>query len=139
MQNKIELHLETVYKEYEEVKYYLTNFKKNIEEKKKKVAEKTQNKTEEEVNEIFYKEIAWISALEGDLQQLTGRLYHTYQAYKDLIEIPQKIKEEVENLKFTLVFNVRAGEVETVDKEAYEFYKTQFFEGQKYLKIQMEK
>lgn len=139
MQNKIELHLETVYKEYEEVKYYLTNFKKNIEEKKKKVAEKTQNKTEEEVNEIFYKEIAWISALEGDLQQLTGRLYHTYQAYKDLIEIPQKIKEEVENLKFTLVFNVRAGEVETVDKEAYEFYKTQFFEGQKYLKSQMEK
>ena len=139
MQNKIELHLETVYKEYEEVKYYLTNFKKNIEEKKKKVAEKTQNKTEEEVNEIFYKEIAWISALEGDLQQLTGRLYHTYQAYKDLIEIPQKIKEEVENLKFTLVFNVRAGEVEIVDKEAYEFYKTQFFEGQKYLKSQMEK
>lgn len=139
MQNKIELHLETVYKEYEEVKYYLTNFKKNIEEKKKKVAEKTQNKTEEEVNEIFYKEIAWISALEGDLQQLTGRLYHTYQAYKDLIEIPQKIKEEVENLKFTLVFNVRAGEVEIVDKEAYEFYKTQFFEGQKYLKNQMEK
>lgn len=139
MQNKIELHLETVYKEYDEVKYYLTNFKKNIEEKKKKVAEKTQNKTEEEVNEIFYKEIAWISALEGDLQQLTGRLYHTYQAYKDLIEIPQKIKEEVENLKFTLVFNVRAGEVETVDKEAYEFYKTQFFEGQKYLKSQMEK
>ena len=137
MQNKIELHLETVYKEYEEVKYYLTNFKKNIEEKKKKVAEKTQNKTEEEVNEIFYKEIAWISALEGDLQQLTGRLYHTYQAYKDLIEIPQKIKEEVENLKFTLVFNVRAGEVEIVDKEAYEFYKTQFFEGQKYLKSQM--
>ena len=137
MQNKIELHLETVYKEYDEVKYYLTNFKKNIEEKKKKVAEKTQNKTEEEVNEIFYKEIAWISALEGDLQQLTGRLYHTYQAYKDLIEIPQKIKEEVENLKFTLVFNVRAGEVETVDKEAYEFYKTQFFEGQKYLKSQM--
>lgn len=139
MQNKIELHLETVYKEYDEVKYYLTNFKKNIEEKKKKVAEKTQNKTEEEVNEIFYKEIAWISALEGDLQQLTGRLYHTYQAYKDLIEIPQKIKEEVENLKFTLVFNVRAGEVETVDKEAYEFYKTQFFEGQKYLKSQIEK
>lgn len=139
MQNKIELHLETVHKEYDEVKYYLTNFKKNIEEKKKKVAEKTQNKTEEEVNEIFYKEIAWISALEGDLQQLTGRLYHTYQAYKDLIEIPQKIKEEVENLKFTLVFNVRAGEVETVDKEAYEFYKTQFFEGQKYLKSQMEK
>ena len=139
MQNKIELHLETVYKEYDEVKYYLTNFKKNIEEKKKKVAEKTQNKTEEEVNEIFYKEIAWISALEGDLQQLTGRLYHTYQAYKDLIEIPQKIKEEVENLKFTLVFNVRAGEVEIVDKEAYEFYKTQFFEGQKYLKSQMEK
>ena len=139
MQNKIELHLETVYKEYEEVKYYLTNFKKNIEENKKKVAEKTQNKTEEEVNEIFYKEIAWISALEGDLQQLTGRLYHTYQAYKDLIEIPQKIKEEVENLKFTLVFNVRAGEVEIVDKEAYEFYKTQFFEGQKYLKSQMEK
>ena len=137
MQNKIELHLETVYKEYEEVKYYLTNFKKNIEEKKKKVAEKTQNKTEEEVNEIFYKEIAWISALEGDLQQLTGRLYHTYQAYKDLIEIPQKIKEEVKNLKFTLVFNVRAGEVEIVDKEAYEFYKTQFFEGQKYLKSQM--
>ena len=137
MQNKIELHLETVYKEYEEVKYYLTNFKKNIEEKKKKVAEKTQNKTEEEVNEIFYKEIAWISALEGDLQQLTGRLYHTYQAYKDLIEIPQKIKEEVENLKFTIVFNVRAGEVEIVDKEAYEFYKTQFFEGQKYLKSQM--
>ena len=139
MQNKIELHLETVYKEYEEVKYYLTNFKKNIVEKKKKVSEKTQNKTEEEVNEIFYKEIAWISALEGDLQQLTGRLYHTYQAYKDLIEIPQKIKEEVENLKFTLVFNVRAGEVETVDKEAYEFYKTQFFAGQKYLKSQIEK
>lgn len=139
MQNKIELHLETVHKEYDEVKYYLTNFKKNIEEKKKKVAEKTQNKTEEEVNEIFYKEIAWITALEGDLQQLTGRLYHTYQAYKDLIEIPQKIKEEVENLKFTLVFNVRAGEVEIVDKEAYEFYKTQFFEGQKYLKSQMEK
>ena len=137
MQNKIELHLETVYKEFEEVKYYLTNFKKNIEEKKKKVAEKTENKTEEEVNEIFYKEIAWITALEGDLQQLTGRLYHTYQAYKDLIEIPQKIKEEVENLKFTLVFNVRAGEVETVDKEAYEFYKTQFFEGQKYLKSQV--
>jgi hypothetical protein len=139
MQNKIELHIETVYKEYDEVKYYLTNFKKNIEEKKKKVAQKTEKATEEETDEIFYNEIAWITALEGDFQQLTGRLYHTYQAYKDLIEIPQKIKEEVENLKFTLVFNVKAGEVETVDKEAYQFYKTQFFEGQKFLKSRMEK
>ncbi len=137
MQNKIELHLQTVYKEYEEVKYYLTNFKKNLEEKKKSVAEKTQNKTEEEIEEIYYKDIAWITALEGDLQQLTGRLYHTHQAYKDLIEIPQEIKAEVENLKFTLVFNVRAGEVEIVDKEAYAFYKNQFFAGQKYLKSQM--
>lgn len=136
MQNKIEIHLNTVYKEYEITKQYLINFKKNIEEKKVDVAKKTKNKTEEETDEIYYKEIAWIRALEGDLQQLTGRLYHTYQAYKDLIEIPQKIKEEIENLNFNLVFNIRGEEVEVVNKEAYDFYKKQFFEIQKHLKNQ---
>lgn len=137
MQNKIELQLEKVFKEYLNVKHFLKEFYKNLSKLKEELAKESLEKTEEEIYEYTFEKFGYISAIEGDLAQLKGRLYHTYEAYKDLVEIPKEIKEEVEDLKFTLTYNIRGTDAEIVDQEAYNFYKNNFIEGQKYLKAQM--
>jgi len=136
MENKLELHLDKCFKEYLDVKNFLKEFYRNIEELKKEVAKKTEGKEEEEVNEISYKDIFWVSALEGDLAQLTGRLYHTYQTYKQLEKPAEKteIEEELKEIKFNLVYSVKGDQVDVVDKDGYDFYKNQFLETQNYLK-----
>jgi len=136
MENKLELHLDKCFKEYLDVKNYLKDFYTKLPELKAELAKKTFDKEEDEVNEISYKEIFWITALEGDLAQLTSRLYHTYQTYKQLENPAEKteIEEELKEIKFTLTYSVKGDQVEVVDKDGYNYYKNQFLETQKYIK-----
>lgn len=139
MQNKLELHLDKCFKEYLDVKNYLKDFYKKLPELKVELAKKVFNKEGEEVDEISYNDIFWVSALEGDLAQLMGRLYHTYEAYKQLENPAEKteIEEELKEIKFNLTYSVKGDQVDVVDKQGYEFYKSQFIEGQKYLKTKI--
>jgi hypothetical protein len=139
MENKLELHLDKCFKEYLDVKNYLKNFYLKLPKLKGELAKKLSGKDEEQVNEISYKDVFWVSALEGDLAQLTGRLYHTFQAYKQLENSAEKIEieKELKEIKFNLTYSVKGDQVDVVDKEGYDFYKNQFLETQKYLKLKV--
>jgi hypothetical protein len=140
MPNIIKNNLEKVLKEYLSSKNYLMEFskKENIEKVKADIAKYSFDKEESEIEEYFFKELGWIGALEADVIQLKIRLYHTYEAYKDLVDPPEDlltlIKEELKGITFKLSFDVKGNSLKVADEEAYNFYKKQYFQGQEYLK-----
>lgn len=130
--NYIELQLEKVYKEYMEVKNFLLNFarKENLEEIKKDIAQNAlKEQTDDDRFEYYFKKLGWTSAVQADLTQLKARLFHTYEAYKELVEPPKEIKEEIEkelqDIVFKLTYNIKANQAELVDQKLLEYYKNQ--------------
>lgn len=137
MENKIELYLNKVFKEYLDVKNYIANIDR--EKIKKEVSEKVLNiDSDEESSNYFFEKLGFISILEGDLSQLQGRLFHTYEAYKDLIsEKNLEIEKELKGIKFKIVYSIKGDELTLVEKEGYDYYKNNYVEGKKYAKFKM--
>lgn len=139
--NYIQLHLEKVYKEYLDVKHFLerTLKKENLDKIRDEVAKKSiELETDEEISELSFEKLGWIQILQQDLISLKVRLYHTYEAYKELVEPPKELKEEIEieikDLAFNLTYSVKGDEITLVNKESYNFYKNQAFEVEKLYK-----
>lgn len=141
MINKIQLHLETIYKEYLETKNFILKFKEDFSKLKEEVAKESLEMDEDKVDENYYKRVAWVGALESDLIQLKVRLYHTWIAYKDIAELSKELKEEIEeelkDLNFKVTYDVKGSQVTLIDKDAYEYYKKQFMEIREYQKSQL--
>lgn len=122
MQNK----LQQVYKEYIDLKNYIKEDNKNLEELKKQAHnEAVELETLEEQAGYFFDKIGIKDVLRIDFTELQKKLYYFVQAYSELIEVPEEIKKEVEDYKVKNVFTVLKGEVKVVDKELYDFYKKQ--------------
>ena len=139
MENKIEIHLNKVFKEYLDVKNYLLSLdKQSI---KDEVTQKSLLiDSDEELSNYYFEKLGYLRALEGDLSQLQGRLFHVYDYYKEITEEKnQDIEKELQDITFKLTYSVKGDELTLVDKEAYEFYKKQFIESQKYAKFKMGK
>ena len=137
MENKIEIHLNKVFKEYLDVKNYLLSLdKQSI---KDEVTQKSLLiDSDEELSNYYFEKLGYLRALEGDLSQLQGRLFHVYDYYKEITEEKnQDIEKELQDITFKLTYSVKGDELTLVDKEAYEFYKKQFIESQKYAKFKM--
>ena len=129
----IKIHLEKCLKEYTELNIFFRNSstKEKVDKIKSEIALEVQNLGEDaNIADIYFEKLGWLSAMENDEYALKARLFHTYEAYKNLVEIPQEIKEqiekELENFKMRLTYDVKGGEKTIVDQELYEMFKAQF-------------
>jgi trans-2-enoyl-CoA reductase len=94
--------------------------RKNLAEKALKIEDK-----EQLYGEIF-DELGSVELLQVDTNQMKIRLYHYLKLAEDLVEIPQEIKEIVEDYKPTFLFTT-TGEI--ANRELYEQRKREFIKG----------
>ena len=129
MKNK----LEQVFKEYIIFKEYVETNQKSQEELRTEVASIVAQADNEDDSylEVLFKNIGEKSLEAIDLNQLATRFRYYYDAYSDLIDIPQEIKTEAEKIQIKFLYSIQNGEKVLVDKELYDNYKKQFLEANK--------
>lgn len=133
MSNIIKNKIETAFKEYIEFKNYFEQESKDLENKRVQIAEavKDFNDFEKEAS-TFFELMGYLEPLSVDVAQMKNRLYNYYQLVQDIIEVPDYIKEELQDYKDRYTFNVKNGEKEVADQELYDFYKKRQLEISKY-------
>ena len=125
--NIMQSKLEQVFKEFLNFRAYVEQSVSTVEELRTKVLEQVlEQEGEDEYLEIMFRDFVEKRLEIVDLNQLTARLYHYYHAYKDLIEIPKEIEEEVLKLDSTYVFTIKDGKREIADIDLYNKYKQSF-------------
>jgi hypothetical protein len=129
--NPIQTKLEQVFKEYIEFRDYVESNKKPAEEIRKEIAEKVTSIEDDSYLDIMFKEYGERQLEAIDLNQMSTRLYYYYNAYKDLVEVPEEIKTEAEKIDIKFLFAIKNGKREIADKELYNSLKTQFVEANK--------
>ena len=129
----IKTQLEKSLKEYLDADFYFKKYssKESIESVKKEIAsESLEMEGNENISNLYFEKLGWLSAMENDVFALKTRLYHTYEAYKNIVEIPQEIKLKIENelqdFTMRLVYDVKSGERKIVDQDLYNMIKGQF-------------
>ena len=90
------------------------------------VAEKIKNQTDiDQIKQILFESSEKQMMYQADFIGLQNRLFHTIENYKDLIEIPQEVKKEVENIKFIQIFKIKNGKEIVVSQEIVDQAKDQ--------------
>lgn len=118
--------LQQIFKEYTDLKNYIKEDNKNLEEAKKKAHnEAVLLETLDEQSSYYFDKLGYKSILLIDLEEITKKLYYFVKAYDDLVEIPPEIKNEIEDYKLKSVYTIIDGKKEIIDKELYEIYKKQ--------------
>lgn len=118
--------LQQIFKEYTDLKNYIQEDNKNLEEAKKKAHnEAILLETLDDQSGYFFDQIGYKDLLRIDLEEVTKKLYYFVKAYDDLVEIPGEIKNEIEDYKVKSVYTIIDGKKEIIDKELYEIYKKQ--------------
>lgn len=126
MEEKIKANLEKAYTEFVEYKEFLKDKIKRPDEIRKEVAEKIKNQTDiDQIKQILFDSSEKQMMYQADFIGLQNRLFHTIENYKDLIEIPQEIKQEVENMKFIQIFKIKNGQEIVVSQEIVDQAKDQ--------------
>jgi hypothetical protein len=111
----------TLYKNlYEERKKATEELKKNLAEKALKITDK------EELYKYIFDELGSVELLQVDMNQMKIKLYHYLKLAEDLVEIPQEIKNIVDDYKPTFLFTT-TGEI--ADKQLYEQRKKDFIQA----------
>jgi vacuolar-type H+-ATPase subunit I/STV1 len=133
MSNIIKLTLETAFKEYIEFKNYFEEQTKDLEKKRAEITEKVKDLNDfEKEAEVFFDLLGHLEPLNIDVSQMKNRLYHYIIAYKELIDIPKEILDEIGDYQVKYTFDVKNGKKEIVDQELYDFYKKRQLEISKY-------
>ncbi len=135
---EIKTYIEKVFKEYLALKNYLLAETKNIEELKKEFAKASL----ENLNaDDYFEKIGWIALMQEDLFLQKAKLFFTMEAYKDIIEPPKEltdqIKKEIEDVSFEQMFSVVGGERKITNKEKYNARKKEYFIQVENLKKQL--
>jgi hypothetical protein len=108
MEENFKLYFETVYKEYKDYESFVLSIKDKVIQDRDGFAKFAQENSED-VDKIVDKivEINENPILhENDLMRLQMKLVNTYDVIKEIVEIPQEIKEETEKLRFQQVFKI---------------------------------
>jgi len=128
--DEIKTYIEKIYKEYVSLKNYLKSKEKEIEEVKKEIAQTALT----DLNaESYFDKIGWYSIMQiQDLELLRARLFFTMEAYKDIIEPPKELKEEIDkelqNTNYTTVYAIIDNERKIVDQIRYDKNKENFLQ-----------
>ena len=124
--NVMQTKLQQIYKEYTDLKNYIQEDNKNLEEAQKKAHNEAINfETLDEQSAHFFNEFGYRDLLRIDLEEIKKKLYYYIQAYDDLVEVPENIKTEIQDYKVKTVFAIIDGKKEIIDKELYDIYKKQ--------------
>jgi len=112
-------HLEKVYTEYIHYKEYIKDKIKQPEQIRKEIAEEIKTVTDiDKVQDLVYQKSEKNMIYQADFKNLMTRLYHTIEAYKDILEIPEEIKKEVEIYKFVQLLSIKNNMEKVVDQGA---------------------
>lgn len=125
---EIKTYIERVFKEYLSLKNYLLTEVKNIEEVKKEFAKASL----ENLNaDDYFEKIGWIALMQEDLFLQKAKLFFTMEAYKDIIEPPkeltEQIKKELEDVSFEQMFSIIDGERKITNIDKYNARKKEYF------------
>lgn len=124
--NLMQTKLQQTFKEYIDLKNYIQEDNKNLEEQKKKAHNEAVLLDElDDQSGYFFEKIGYKDLLRIDFEEAKKKLYYLILAYNDLVEIPVEIKEEIQDYKPKSVFTIIDGKKEIIDKELYETYKKQ--------------
>ena len=92
----------------------------------------------ENQSNIFFDKMGYLEPMNIDMSQMKNRLFHYIAAYKDLIEVPSEILNELGDYQVKYTFSIKNGKKEIVDQELYDFYKKRQLEISKYALSQNE-
>lgn len=111
---------ETVYKEYKDYKSYMDSITGEVNAQREAFKEKaTSGKYSDDtlVSALFDISIKPIQH-ETDLKILRDRLIAYFDAYRDVLEFPEEVKEEIKNLTRPIqIYNVANGQLIELNKE----------------------
>lgn len=135
---EIKTYIEKVFKEYLLLKNYLELKVKDIEGVKKDFAKLAL----ENLNaDDYFEKVGWIALMQEDLFLQKAKLFFTMEAYKDIIEPPKEltdqIKKELEDVSFEQMFSIIGGERKITNKDKYNARKKEYFIQVENLKKQL--
>jgi hypothetical protein len=111
------MNLTQVFKEYLEFKNYLLSKQEEFKKTYNDFAEKQLKAEDIDYNEYFDK-VGIINVLESDRSKHIIKLYHYYNAYKDFIEVPQEIEDELKDVTMSYIFAIVENEHVVVDQDS---------------------
>ena len=121
MEEKVKSYLEKVYREFVDYKDYLKDKIKPQDQLRKEMAEKiAKDINTDDIQMEFFEIIDKQGMYQADFIGLQNRLFHTIEAYKDLIEIPEEVLTEVSSVKFKQIFKIKNGAEIVVNEELVE-------------------
>jgi hypothetical protein len=125
--NIVENYIEKIFKEYLDYKNYLLSKAEEV----KNQALGFESSEDQNKYLDYFEKLGWYNIAQSDLAQQKARLFFTMEAYKDLVEPPkelkQQIEKELEGITFQQVFAIKAGERQLVDQERYDLIKDNYF------------
>jgi hypothetical protein len=121
----IQIKLTQVFKEYLEFKNYLLSKQEEFKKTYNDFAEKLLKAEGIDYNEHFDK-VGIITVLENDRSKHIIKLYHYYNAYKDFIEVPQEIEDELKDVTMSYIFAIVDNEHVVVDQDSLNKIKENF-------------
>lgn len=111
---------ETVYKEYKDYTAYIESIKEEINSQRESFKKRVASGKDDEdtlVSALFDVSLKPIQH-ETDLKILRDRLIATFDAYRDILDFPEEVKEEVKNLVRPIqIYAVDNGKLIEVNKE----------------------
>jgi hypothetical protein len=119
------MNLTQVFKEYLEFKNYLLSKQEEFKKTYNDFAEKQLKAEDIDYNEYFDK-VGIINVLESDRSKHIIKLYHYYNAYKDFIEVPQEIEDELKDVTMSYIFAIVENEHIVVDQDSLNKIKENF-------------
>ena len=122
----IQVKIEQTAKEYQLYKSLYDERKKQAEDVNKNLAEKAlKTENQEELYNYIFDNLGSVELLQVDMNQMKIKLYHYLKLAEDLVEIPQEIKDIVEDYKPQYIYTT-VGEI--VNKELYDENKKYFIQ-----------
>jgi hypothetical protein len=121
---QLQVKIEQVAKEYQLYKTLFEEQKQKAEKIHASLAEKAlKTEDKEDLYNYIFDNLGRVDLLQIDMNQMKIRLYHYLKLAEDLVEIPQEIKDLVEDYKPQYVFTT-SGEI--ANKTLYEKHKKDY-------------
>ncbi len=127
MLNNLKNRIEKDLREYLDYKLLFESKIKEFEDTQEDFAKQAMEK-EFSAEEMFDKR-GFLNLIQYDLALAFSRLFYTYEAYKDIVEIPQEVEQTIQKeLNNQTEQHIYSSKGELVNKELYEQRKQQFLE-----------
>lgn len=124
---QLQTKIEQTAKEYLLYKSLLEQKLKEVETKKESVAKKALELKDdvEALYGMYFDELAHLNYIQIDMNQMKIKLYHQIKTAEDIVEIPEDLKQLVEDYTPSFLFSVDG---EVTNKPLYEKYRKEYID-----------